>query len=217
VVYDAASSQASDPRVRDLTRSGATSPTEGRRILDMVFGAGRYVTDSAQCPADSSDLEQARARGAIAPRPTSAALGAFVRPGSKQEAWVFATGECGALHADGWGTATIAIVEGTSLVARAFVRGAPRLAAVFDSNGDGIDELLLVGGSTGQGIVSESATLHRFLGDRLVEERSFGEVHSSTCDAALGPKMEHSVRIELVVRPGATPELVLEPVQRACR
>jgi hypothetical protein len=204
-----------DPKVRELVGANKLSASERTRILDLLFGAGRYLGDAKACRG-GADLASARRAGNFVPDVVEAATGSFTTADAKQSLYLVANGECGATHADHWGSMTIAAVEGHTAVAQANLGGGSSLRGVFDVEGDGKNELLVTAGFTNQGATTESATLYRFEGKKLVEVASFGEVYSNDCDGASPSKKEEFTIVHAIVRPGAAPEFKSEKRSAPC-
>jgi hypothetical protein len=173
---------ATGPGVTSLDGPNALGAHAGRRVLDLVF-SGRYVSDPAQCQGTygSRPLSAARAAGDFVPSLREVASGSFTERGKPQRLYRIDVGECGASHADHYGSTMLAVFEAEALVASALLEGGTSLNSVFDFDGDGWNEVLLTQGDTHQGENTLSARLVRFEGVRLVVLRSFGEVLDDSC------------------------------------
>jgi hypothetical protein len=215
VVYEGGSIR-SNSGVRSLVGPDALVAEAEHALFERVFGAGRYLRDAAACRGDSPNLEAARLAGDFAPRALEVVDGAFTKAGAKQRAYLLHNAECGATHADNFGTATLAVFEGEQVVARANLPGGASIAGVFDLDGDGVRELLVTFGFTNMGEHVESASLRRFEGERLVELRDFGQVESSSCESEIAPKAQEVTTVRAIVRPGAPPEFRTETKRSAC-
>src|SRR5688500_16655901 len=106
---------------QDRTSKSApiTSATQ-RLVLSKVFR--KYLTDENKCRQDfagggSDYLAAARKAGQIAPAISESATGSFTASGQVQTAYVSLTGECGATHADNFGSNRVPICSGQHLVA----------------------------------------------------------------------------------------------------
>jgi hypothetical protein len=216
VIYDP-DGRPKDPNVKMLVGSDKLSASENTRILDLVFGAGRYLKDSKACKGTGSDLASSRRAGDFVPSAFEVAMGSFTAPHAKQALYMITNGECGATHADNWGSITLAVIENNAVVAKENIGGGSSLHGVFDIDSDGKAEILTTSGFTNQGSTTESATLHRFDNGKLVEVKSFGEVYSGNCAGPFDPKKEDYTVVRAIVRPGAAPEFKMEKKSRPCQ
>jgi hypothetical protein len=208
--------QTKGPNVKLLVGANKLSAAEHTRILDAIFGVGRYLKDSKSCRGTGWDLASSRRTGDFAPSVFEVATGSFTNPDAKQALYLITTGECGATHVDDWGSTTLAVIDDTAVVAKENIVGGSSLQGVFDIDGDGKDEVLTTQGFTNQGSTTESATLCRFENGKLVEVKSFGEVYSANCDAGFDPKKEEYTVVRAVVRPGTPPAFKMEKKSRPC-
>ncbi|HEY8563462.1 MAG TPA: hypothetical protein VIL74_23995 [Pyrinomonadaceae bacterium] len=113
---------------------------------------------------------------------TSRVAGAFTKRGAKETLY-FVTGcknEAGAFVSNaacghvGWNTAGwIAVFDGTTPVMKTEEALGGAIEKVTDVNGDGVNEILSIGGYTGMGIVTESAALGQLSGGRFEELKTF--------------------------------------------
>src|SRR6476660_6526065 len=91
----------------------------------MVLSKGfrKYLSDSQKCnpqfEANGNDnyLAAARKAGQIAPSIIDSTTGSFTAAGQTQTAYLISVSECGASHADNFGTSRLAIFSGQQLVA----------------------------------------------------------------------------------------------------
>ena len=152
---------------------------EKKRILDRLFG--RYLTDTKQCPYNTNDLARSRKAGDFVPEPFEVATGAFTAARASQKLYLVTNGECGATHADNFGSVTLAVFEGDTVVAQANTWGGSAIQDVLDLDGDGKEEILLSSGFTNMGETIESVKLVRFDGTDLVTVKDFGKVYEDEC------------------------------------
>ena len=156
----------------------------GDRIADQALlkkAFGKFLTGPDQCPADAGPTEKAFREGFFVPSITSRVTGAFSAPGASEEVLGVSSGECGATHAEGFGSTRLLVRRGDQVVLNTVAKGS--VAATVDVDGDGRSELLLESGGTGQGVVVVSLVLARLEGDRLTVLRDFGVVREDTCGA----------------------------------
>jgi hypothetical protein len=215
VLYDP-STMETGPGVKLLAGPDKLTVAEHERILDAVFGAGRYLKDAQRCKGSSADLDAARRAGDFVPDVTDVATGAFTAPNRKQSLYMIANHECNATNADHWGSATVAIFENDALVARDTLLTDGRLHGVFDIDADGKDEVVVLGMSLNQGFSTESAALYRFENGAFAVLKDFDHVYSGGCQGASDAPTEEFTVIRAVIRPGSTPEFKTESRERPC-
>jgi len=113
---------------------------------------------------------------------TSRVAGAFTKPNAKETLY-FVTGckdEAGKFVSNAtcghvaWNTAGwIAVFDGTTPVLKTEEPLGGAIEKVSDVNGDGVNEILSIGGYTGMGIVTESAVLGQISGGKFEEIKTF--------------------------------------------
>ncbi len=136
------------------------------------------------------------------------AEGAFTRPGAEQTAVLYAMSFwprcCPKMG--------LAVVEDGKVVANvAFEDPAHDVRGVQDLDGDGVDELVLVGSFGMGGQESTAMTLASFQGDGLVSRGTIS-IMETACAAGPGDGVSTAARISAT--PG--PELVVERFQASC-
>ena len=153
-------------------------------VLDATFK--KYLPDAARCapgasPASDEDLAALRERGQFAPSVSEAVRGAFTGPARQETLYIIAVGECGDLPRSlGNGSSQLVIRRGGEQVLS--VNGFyGTVSAVRDVDGDGVHELLLRVGGSGQGVIEESAQLLSFAGGRERVVHDFEAVRVDTC------------------------------------
>lgn len=172
---------------RSINSNGFPAATQ-RNVFAKMFR--RYLTDESKCsaqfnPGNASDyLAAARKAGQIAPSIFDVERGSFTAAGQTQTAYLVAVNECGATHADNYGSKRIAIFAGQQLVADIDVDFKSSIVRKSDLDGDGIDELLLSGGDMGQGTLIEVAALVTFQNGRQRVIQDFGTVVEDDCASA---------------------------------
>ncbi|HEU4766656.1 MAG TPA: hypothetical protein VFS77_04755 [Pyrinomonadaceae bacterium] len=174
-----------DFRVNRNVAPAAIPAATQRYVLSKVFR--RYLTDANRCNAqfdargDADPLAAARKAGQIVPEIFDSAKGSFTAAGQSQTLYVISVSECNASHADNFGTKRVAIFAGQQLIAEFDVNFYQSIIRKTDLDGDGIDELLMTHGYTGQGTVTESAALLSFQNGRLRVIEDFGVVSENSC------------------------------------
>ena len=139
-----------DFRANNKTTPIKIPPATQKMVLSKVFR--KYLSDSAKCnpqfEASGSDnyLAAARKAGQIAPSIIDSTTGSFTAAGQTQTAYLISVSECGASHADNFGSDRVAIFAGQQLVADLDVDFRSSFARKTDLNVDGIDELLMTSG-----------------------------------------------------------------------
>jgi hypothetical protein len=221
LLYEWGAPRGKNPRW--FTVADSLPPAEEGRLLDLVFGAGKYLKSHNGCVGPGEEprisgearIAAVRARGHFMPQADEAATGAFTAPRVSQTLYVFLNRECSATHAENWGTVTLAVVEGRAVVARVILPGSESVEGVVDLDGDGQNEIVMVTGYSNNGLAVASAHLSRFEKGNLTLVRDFGRVLYSEC--AAGKPDEKSTTVRAIVRPGAPPEFVMEEKTEACR
>ena len=192
-----------------------------RMVLSKVFR--RYLSDSTKCAQDFAGggddyLGAARKAGQIAPLVSDAVMGSFTAPGQTQTAYVIYTNECGATHADNFGSKRVAIFSGQQLVADVdsdFMSGIVRKT---DLNSDGVDELLMTSGDMAQGTLIQMAQLVEFKNGRKHVIEEFGTVVEDSCASGFpGSASKASVLSMSDLEPGKMPKLKMENYVSSCR
>ena len=192
-----------------------------RMVLSKVFR--RYLSDSNKCTQDFAGggddyLGAARKAGQIAPLVSESVTGSFTAPGQTQTAYVIYTNECGATHADNYGSKRLAIFSGQQLVADVDTDFKSQIVRKTDLNSDGIDELLMTSGDMAQGTLIEMAALVEFKNGRMRVIEEFGTVVEDTCASGFpGSSSKASVLSMSDLEPGKMPKLKIENYVSSCR
>ncbi|HET8782221.1 MAG TPA: hypothetical protein VFM63_07375 [Pyrinomonadaceae bacterium] len=188
-----------------------------RMVLSKVFR--RYLADSNKCSQDvATDLGAARKAGQIAPLVADAVTGSFTAAGQTQTAYVIYTNECGATHADNYGSKRVAIFSGQQLVVDVDSDFKGQIVRKTDLNSDGIDELLMTAGDMAQGTLIEIAALVEFKDSRMRVIEDFGTVIEDTCAAAFPrSSSKASVLSFSDPEPGRMPKLKIDNYVSPCR
>ena len=207
---------------QDRTGKPARIPAATQRmVLSKVFR--RYLTDEKKCAEDfpmteDNYLASARKAGQIVPLIGDSATGSFTAAGQNQTAYVIWTGECGASHADNYGSKRVAIFSGQQLVADLDADFKSGIVRKTDLNSDGIDELLMTNGDMAQGVVIEVASLVEFRNSRMRVIEDFGTVIEDSCGAAFsGSSSKASVLSMSDLEPGKMPKLRIDNYVSPCR
>jgi hypothetical protein len=197
------------------------SPATQRMVLSKVFR--RYLTDENKCRSDfqpSGDdyLASARKAGQIVPMISDMVTGSFTAPGQTQTAYVIFTGECGASHADSYGSKRVAIFSGQQLVADVDADFKSGIVRKTDLDGDGLDELLLTAGGMGQGTLIEIAALVEFKNGRMRVVEDFGTVVYDSCASGFpGSSSKASVLSMSGFEAGKMPKVQIDNYVSSCR
>lgn len=192
-----------------------------RLVLSKVFR--RYLTDENKCnqdftPSGDDYLASARRAGQIVPSIAGMITGSFTGPGQMQTAYVIFTGECGASHADNYGSKRVAIFSGQQLVADVDSDFKSHIVRKTDLNGDGVDELLMTSGDMAQGTLIEMAALVEFKNGRMRVIEDFGTVVEDTCASGFpGSSSKASVISISDLEPGRMPKLRIDNYVASCR
>jgi hypothetical protein len=210
-----------DFRQDHARRSPRIAPATQRMVLSKVFR--RYLTDESKCrqdfaPAGDDYLSSARRAGQIVPSVSDAITGSFTAPGQNQTAYVIFTGECGASHADNFGSKRVAIFSGQQLVADVDSDFKSNIIRKTDLDRDGVDELLMTSGYMGQGTFIEMAALIEFRNGRIRVIEDFGTVVEDSCASGFpGSSSKASVLSMSDFAPGKMPRLRIDNYVASCR
>lgn len=196
----------SDARVTDHVEKA-----EAGAVLSALFP--RFLRNGDQCSGKSTSLADARERGDIIPRVNMKATGSFTGVGKQETLYVVAVGECGASHADSWGSTLIASFAGQQVTAKAGLHGGSLVERVVDVDADGRDELVLTSSFTQMGRLTRSVAVGRMMGSDLGEVRDFGWVDDNNCASTDADKRHEFTVIKALVQAGRPPEFKTEKVR----
>jgi hypothetical protein len=192
-----------------------TSATQ-RSVLSKVFR--KYLSDGNKCnPRFEGDLEAARKAGQFAPSIIDSITGSFTAAGQTQTAYVISVSECGASHAENFGTDRMAIFNGPQLIADLDLDFRSSIIRKTDLDADGVEELLMTSGWSGQGTIIESAALLSFQGGTLQVIEDFKTVSEDSCASGFpGSTAKAAVLSIGISAPGKTPKLQQENYESSC-
>jgi len=198
------------------TKAAKISSATQRSVLSKLFR--KYLSDGSKCnPRFEGDLEAARKAGQIAPSIIDSATGSFTAAGQTQTAYVISVAECGASHAENFGSDRIAIFSGPQLVADLDLDFRSSIVRKTDLNADGIDELLMTSGWTGQGTIIESAALLGFQNGTLQVIEDFKTVNEDSCGSGFpGSTAKAAVLSFGTAAPGKMPNLQQQNYEAGC-
>jgi hypothetical protein len=156
---------------------GSKLSTESRQqLLSAVFP--KRLTSAAGC-----DSERSRAGDRaeqIDPEVIEFAQGSFTAPGARQAVYLIQVNECLPPSRNYFGTYRLAVFEGARLIANPNV-AANGIASIADVDGDGIEELLLIGTGFGQGDLEVHAKLVSLKSKRFQVFKDFDLVYENPC------------------------------------
>lgn len=210
-----------DFREDRTSKSPRISAATQRLVLSRVFR--RYLTDADKCSQDFAGggddyLSAARKAGQVVPSISDSVTGSFTAPGQTETAYVILTGECGASHADNYGSKRVAILSGQQLVADVDADFKSQIIRKTDLNSDGVDELLLTSGDMAQGTLIEMAALVEFKSGRMRVIEDFGTVVEDSCASGFpGSSAKASVLSITDLEPGRMPKLRIDNYVASCR
>lgn len=159
-------------------------------------------------------MEQARAQGNVVPQIATHSSGSFSRSGASEQLLGVLVGECGATHADGWGSRRLVLWADGKIARDVALQG--RLAGAADLDGDGRMEVLIESGGTGQGITTTSLIVARLEPQGLAVIADFGVVYEGNCGAQK-PEGEEVSIVTAVARGGASLDFDLRKEKRPCK
>jgi hypothetical protein len=194
--------------------SPKVTPATQRMVLSKVFR--KYLTDDNKCrsdfePSGDNYLASARNAGQIVPSIGDVVTGSFTAAGQNQTAYAIWTGECGASHADNYGSKRVAIFSGRQLVADVDADFNGNIIRKTDLDSDGVDELLMSAGDMAQGTLIEVAELVEFRNGRRRVIEDFGTVVEDTCGAGSpGSSSKAAVLSIYDLEPGRMPKLQID-------
>ena len=192
-----------------------------RLVLSKVFR--KYLTDENKCSqdfarGDGDYLAAARRAGQIVPAISESVTGSFTAPGQVQTAYVIFTSECGATHAENFGSKRVAIFSGQQLVADVDADFMSAFVRKTDLNSDGVDELLMTSGDMAQGTLIQMATLVEFKNGRRRVIEEFGTVVEDSCASGFpSSSSKASVLSMSDFAPGKMPTLRIDNYVASCR
>jgi len=211
-----------DFRANTTIQPSKISPATQKFVLSKVFR--KYLSDGSKCnpkfDGSGSDnyLKAARNAGQMAPSIIDSVTGSFTTPGQTQTAYLISVSECGASHADNFGSDRVAILVGQQLVAEFDVDFKSSFVRKTDLNADGVDELLMTSGYMGQGTLTENAALVSFQAGRFNVIEDFETVTEDSCASGFpGSTAKASVISYSAAAPGKMPKLQLDNYESACR
>jgi len=216
-----------DFRANNKTTPVKIPPATQKMVLSKVFR--KYLGDSAKCnpqfeanpqfeSSGDNYLAAARKAGQIAPSIIDSTTGSFTAAGQTQTAYLISVSECGASHADNFGSDRVAIIAGQQLVADLDVDFRSSFARKTDLNGDGIDEVLMTSGYMNQGTLTEGAALVTFQGGHLKVIQDFGTVTEDSCGSGFpGSAAKASVLSYGTAAFGNMPKLQQDNYASSCR
>jgi len=193
-----------------------------KSVLSKVFR--RYLNDGNKCnpnfqPSGDNYLAAARKAGQFAPSIIDSVTGSFTASGQTQTAYLISVAECGASHADNFGTDRVAIFAGQQLIVDFDADFKSSFVRKTELNGDGIDELLMTSGYMNQGVLTESAALVNFEGGRLNVIHDFEVVDEDSCASGFpGSSVKAAViSIGPATAPGKMPKLQQDNYTSTCK
>jgi serine/threonine protein kinase len=198
--------------------SPAVSPDLEQKIISIVFGPHRDGQNDQSADGEEADhLAADRAAGRIQPEIIASATGSFTGPGLQQTAYIIAVNEENAAHADNWGTKRLVIFSGQNMVANLDALYNSDIVRICDLNRDGVNELLLSGADTGQGITERYATLVDLQQRSLRVLRKFELVREDSCASDLKDRgIMAAVIFHTSAAKGSMPEFRIDYYRARC-
>lgn len=162
------------------------SSQETSTIFTAVYGAKPTTVgdEEIDCGDDREKcLAADRAAWRMQPEVLAVVAGAFTQPGTQQLAYLIASNEEGASHADNFGSKRLAIFDDRKLIVNVDVGDYWDILKTFDINNDGTMELLLAGVYSQMGASIWWSELVEFRGARLRVVKDFDKVYTDDCKA----------------------------------
>ena len=211
-----------DFRTESAQNSPKITAAVQKSVLSKVFR--KYLSDDSKCnpnfAGNSTDdfLKAARDAGQIVPTIVDSTTGSFTASGQTQTLYVISVNECGASHADNYGSKRVAIVAGPQIVANVDSDFKSSIVRKFDLDGDGVDEVLMTSGDMSQGTLTEMATLLSFQNGKMKVIEDFGTVVLDSCASGFpGSSAKASVISYAGVFQGTIPKLKMDNYESSCR
>jgi hypothetical protein len=210
-----------DFRNESPRKPSKVTPATNRMVLSKVFR--RYLADSNKCsenfqPTGDDYLGSSRRAGQFTPSVEDSETGSFTAPGQAQTAYLIYVNECGATHADSYGSKRVAIFSGQQLVAEMDADFNGAIVRKTDLNSDGVNELLMSAGDMAQGTLMEVAELVEFRNGRRRVIEEFGTVVEDSCaSGSPGSSSKASVLSMSDFAPGDMPKLRIDNYVSSCR
>jgi hypothetical protein len=192
-----------------------------RMVLSKVFR--RYLNDENKCRedfarGDDDYLAAARKAGQIVPSISESVTGSFTAPGQVQTAYIIFTSECGATHADNFGSKRVAIFSGQQLIADVDADFKSAIVRKTDLDSDGVDELLLTSGDMAQGTLIQTAALVEFKNGRMRVIEDFGTVVEDSCASGFPASSSKASVVSMSdFAAGKMPKLRIDNYVASCR
>jgi hypothetical protein len=155
--------------------------------MGAVFGSRHNSEDDVDddCGDDRAKcLAADRAAGRIDPEVLDKADGSFTEPNAQQTAYLIAVNERHAALDGNSGTTRLAVFDGRGLVLNAEVGDYWEMPKTFDLNRDGVNELLLAGGSTQADGTVWRAELIELRGGKPSTVKDFDRVYLDGCETS---------------------------------
>jgi hypothetical protein len=198
----------------ERTKAQVIAPFEATKVLDTVFGKGKYLRDQAACKFEelNAPLASARAAGQVVPVVRAKAEGSFTEAGHAQIAYAIAVGECSAQS--GNESARLVVIESGRIVVNVEARGT--FFKALDLDGDRVLEIFLVDTRRQADVDTSTARLVDLKGGALRERKAFGTIFEDRCHVGGSSRAVTKTQITYMPRAGSLPEFTLEPRKNAC-
>jgi len=174
----------------------ALSAAEEAKVLNRLFPS--FHTNASQCKGSGTSLAASRAAGDIVPSVESGTDGAFTAKGTGQVLYNVLVGECGASHAENWGSHELAVFEGDTLVMRANVEGGLTVFDRLDLEGDGLHELVLERGFSNMGETIVTGQIARLANGKLQVLKELGTLYEENCATMISAKREQTTSVTVL-------------------
>ena len=211
-----------DFRTDSASNSPKITAAIQKSVLSKVFR--KYLSDDSKCNPNFSGngaddfLKAARDAGQVAPTIIDSVTGSFTAAGQTQTLYVISVNECGASHADNYGTKRVAIMAGPQLVTDVDSDFKSHIVRKIDLDGDGIDEMLMTSSDMSQGTLTEMAALLSFQNGKMKVIEDFGTVVLDSCASGFpGSSAKASVISYSAVFQGTIPKLKMDNYESSCR
>lgn len=156
------------------------NPEEVEAILTKAFGP--HLRRQESCLPDPGNKEQARKAGQFVPVIISTLHGSFTARSMVENLHVVFMGECGAGHADDFGSRRLLVFRNNVLLTNIEYPGTSGLNPI-DLDDNGQNEWVMTSSFCNQGDCAESASIVRLMSNQITTVYTLGTTYEDSCAA----------------------------------